>query len=264
MKQEIIGIKKYYYPTGTRIGSCTQSCELMDNGIRIGSVACRECFLHLGNGTEQERETNKDYIICKHIEYAIGEKKPPEEFVGKIRQIYKYRQFEAAARRLAFDLHKCQKYDGMPYVNTHTTNVVKIAKNFAYDHLEVDEYDDTFAAAWLHDAISDTDASYNDIKKATNERIADLSVNMCEDVFGKTRKERNSDAYYKRLNSHKLSVYLKLCDRIANVEYGIIRKSSMLKKYRDENEEFLSKLDWRKHKFQKLVNHLNTLFDENN
>jgi (p)ppGpp synthase/HD superfamily hydrolase len=96
-------------------------------------------------------------------------------------------------------------------------------------------------ACWGHDLIEDTRTSYNDIQNRLGVFVADI-VYAVSNEKGKTRKERANDKYYEGIRNTKGAVFVKLCDRIANVQYSKMTKSSMFKKYKEETPEFISRL----------------------
>jgi (p)ppGpp synthase/HD superfamily hydrolase len=96
-------------------------------------------------------------------------------------------------------------------------------------------------ACWGHDLIEDTRTSYNDIQNRLGVYVADI-VYAVSNEKGKTRKERANDKYYEGIRNTKGAVFVKLCDRIANVQYSKMTKSSMFKKYKEETPEFISRL----------------------
>ena len=99
-------------------------------------------------------------------------------------------------------------------------------------------------ACWAHDTIEDTRTSYNDVKSRLGVYVADI-VYAVSNEKGKTRKERANDKYYEGIRNTKGAVFVKLCDRIANVQYSKMTKSSMFAKYKEENPNFISKLGFK-------------------
>jgi (p)ppGpp synthase/HD superfamily hydrolase len=100
-------------------------------------------------------------------------------------------------------------------------------------------------ACYVHDAVEDARVTFNDIEAAVNTMAAQMSCNLCSDIWGTNRKRRNSPAYYDRINSHIVSVFAKLCDRMANMFHSKLVGSSMYKKYQNEMTEFLKSLDFK-------------------
>ncbi len=104
-------------------------------------------------------------------------------------------------------------------------------------------------AVYGHDLIEDTRVTYNDVLhrasmhegKYHGERIADI-IYVLTNEKGKTRKERANDKYYEGIRATPGAVFIKLCDRIANVKYGVMVAGSMVGKYEKENLSFLQSL----------------------
>ena len=96
-------------------------------------------------------------------------------------------------------------------------------------------------AVWAHDAIEDTRVSYNDVVNHLGKDAADI-VYAVTNEKGKNRAERANDKYYEGIVATPGAVFVKLCDRIANVQYGKMTGSSMYNKYKKENVNFVTKL----------------------
>lgn len=131
------------------------------------------------------------------------------------------------------------KYDDKPY-EIHLQMVSDVGLRFIHLIPERD-IENVFAAIWLHDTIEDCRKTYNDIKKQFGCHVADI-VYACTNEKGKTRGERANDKYYKGIRETEYAVFVKVCDRIANMEYSIQTKSRMAQMYADELPEFKGKL----------------------
>ena len=94
-----------------------------------------------------------------------------------------------------------------------------------------------YFAVWGHDLIEDTRVSYNDVKSSLGPEAADI-IYAVSNEKGKTRKERANAKYYEGIRNTPGAVFVKLCDRIANVQYGTMSKSRMVEMYRKENSNF--------------------------
>lgn len=130
-------------------------------------------------------------------------------------------------------------YDGKPY-SVHLSMVVINAVKFI-DCIPLGEQNNVLSACWLHDTIEDCRLTYNDIKKVANENVADI-VYAVTNEKGKNRKERANDIYYEGIRKTPWAKYVKLCDRLANVQYSFDTKSKMFEVYKKENEHFLTSL----------------------
>ena len=92
-------------------------------------------------------------------------------------------------------------------------------------------------ATWGHDLIEDTRVSYNDVKTHLGQEVADI-VYAVTNEKGKNRKERGGVKYYEGIRQTPGAVFVKLCDRIANVQYSKMTKSRMFEMYKKEHKDF--------------------------
>lgn len=127
-------------------------------------------------------------------------------------------------------------YDRHPYAY-HLEMVAVLADRFGYLLLP-QMRDLAVAGAWVHDVIEDARQSYNDVRKATNVDVADIAY-ACTNEKGRTRQERANARYYHGLRLNPVAHFVKICDRIANVEHSAFAtKGHMLNVYRHEAEDF--------------------------
>lgn len=135
------------------------------------------------------------------------------------------------ARRIAFELHKDQKYGHLPYAK-HLADVVANLYRFDYN-----VSDDLVDAGWLHDSIEDTGIKRGYISNQINERVAELVWRVSNEQ-GANRKEKHTLTYPK-IAADSDAITLKLADRTANFEHSLAaRNLSLLKMYIKEHEEF--------------------------
>ena len=92
-------------------------------------------------------------------------------------------------------------------------------------------------ATWGHDLIEDCRVSYNDVKNHLGQEAADIIYAVTNEK-GKNRSERANDKYYEGIRNTKGAVFVKLCDRIANVQYSKMTKSRMFEMYKKEHMNF--------------------------
>ena len=118
--------------------------------------------------------------------------------------------------------------------------VFEIAKKFIHS-IEKTEQENVLAACWVHDIIEDARETYNDVKKETNETIAELAYALTNEK-GRSRAERANEKYYQGIRETKNASFVKFCDRIANVTHSKNTRSRMFEKYKEENEEFIKKI----------------------
>lgn len=127
----------------------------------------------------------------------------------------------------------------LPY-EFHLRMVVNVAEDFI--HLPENRWSDLKLACWGHDLIEDTRVSYNDCRKVLGEYVADIIYAVTNEK-GKIRSERANGKYYQGIIDTPGAVFVKLCDRIANVQYSKMTKSRMFETYKKENAEFVSKIN---------------------
>ncbi len=96
-------------------------------------------------------------------------------------------------------------------------------------------------ATWGHDLVEDCRVSYNDCVKVLGREAADI-IYAVTNLRGKTREERANDEYYDLIRKTDGATFVKLCDRIGNVRFGTITKSTMFERYEKENPNFIDKV----------------------
>jgi (p)ppGpp synthase/HD superfamily hydrolase len=124
--------------------------------------------------------------------------------------------------------------------------------------------DACFRATWGHDLIEDCRVSYNDVKEQLGQEAADIIYAVTNEK-GKNRKERANDKYYEGIRNTPGAVFVKLCDRIANVQYSKMTKSRMFEMYKKENDDFIVRLGYvysNTHPYFEMFNYLINLFNE--
>lgn len=147
--------------------------------------------------------------------------------------------------------------DYLPY-EFHLRMTVSVCNRFLH-HLEPVAKDDVIIACYGHDLIEDARVTYNDVKNVLGYRAAELIYAMTNEK-GKNRKERANEKYYQGLREIKYGVFVKLCDRIANVEYSKMIGSGMFELYQKENENFMKELGYNQNSYYKdMFKHLETI-----
>lgn len=137
--------------------------------------------------------------------------------------------------------------------------IAQVCKDFA--HLAERQWSELEMACFGHDLIEDTRVSYNDVKEVLGEYIADI-VYAVSNEKGKNRKERANNKYYNSIVKTEGAVFVKLCDRITNVQYSKMTGSKMYEMYQKENKDFLDNLQLivEGYEYTPMVNYLNSLF----
>ena len=161
------------------------------------------------------------------------------------------------------------KYDDYLNYEFHLRMVAQAAKDFInlipdQNDGEHSFRDQIILAAWGHDLIEDTRTSYNDVKEILGFQPAEI-IYACTNEKGKNRKERANDAYYSGIRSTQGAVFVKLCDRIAYVQYSKMTQSRMFEMYKKENENFMDQLGCSGspgHEYFVMFNYLTNLFEK--
>lgn len=168
---------------------------------------------------------------------------------------------ETKAMIFAIEAHASTNhtYDNKPY-SIHLTMVANIARKYI-DCIPEQAQSDVLSACWLHDTIEDCRMTYNDIKQVAGETVANI-VYAVTNEKGKSRKERANDVYYDGIRKTMWAKYVKLCDRLANVQYSYENMSRMYGVYQKENDAFLQSLfpnESEMHHYRDIVNDLKML-----
>ena len=135
---------------------------------------------------------------------------------------------------------KINQFYGPHLYEYHLIMSVSIGEKFIH-LIPPKDRDNVIAGIWCHDIIEDTFATYSDLKKSTNEIIAEYTFALTNEK-GRNRKDRANDKYYKELKEYKHGSFIKLCDRIANVKYSKNINPEMFKMYKKEYKNFKEKL----------------------
>jgi (p)ppGpp synthase/HD superfamily hydrolase len=141
-----------------------------------------------------------------------------------------------------FEQHRStnHKYDDyLPY-EFHLNMVAKNAADFKSCANNRNPHE-IYLAAYGHDLIEDTRVTYTTVCDNLGQYAADIIYAVTNEK-GKTRKERANEKYYEGIRNQEDAVFIKLCDRLANLQYGLLqggyKGNSMFKKYQQENEHF--------------------------
>ncbi len=157
----------------------------------------------------------------------------------------------------------------LPY-EFHLRMVENVADKFMYimvaDNLRHPGNTDVIKirlASFGHDLIEDTRVTYNDVKEKLGEDVADIIYALTNEK-GKSRKERANNKYYEGIRNTPGAVFVKLCDRIANVQYSKMTGSRMFEMYKKENTHFtysLGFVEGVEHQLAPMYNYLIDLFE---
>jgi (p)ppGpp synthase/HD superfamily hydrolase len=131
------------------------------------------------------------------------------------------------------------KYDGYPYTY-HLDMVFKVAEKFIH-LVPQDKRNIVLSACCCHDTIEDCRVTYNDVKSELGEEIADI-VYALSNEKGKTRKDRANEKYYQGIRETEFATFVKMCDRIANIQYSYSVRSRMSDMYKKETPTFINSI----------------------
>jgi (p)ppGpp synthase/HD superfamily hydrolase len=167
---------------------------------------------------------------------------------------------------LAIEAHTGQRYGNanqLPFM-AHLWNVVGVGYDMGFADKHSKNFDSEITAAlWLHDIIEDTDINYTTLKKKTSHRVAEL-VYLVTDELGRNRVERKQKTLAK-IKDNEDGIAVKLCDRIANIEYTIATENTfgIWGMYAKEHSEFVRTLFNSEHsKCAKLWRRLDTIMQK--
>ena len=128
------------------------------------------------------------------------------------------------------------KYDGKHY-EYHTYMVYQYALKYIHLIPEKDRAD-VLAACFTHDLIEDCRETFNDVRKASNKKVALLTSALTTIVHGHTRRDRAPRSYYKRIKKEMYADFIKICDRLANVSNSASKGHTMITAYASEMGKF--------------------------
>jgi (p)ppGpp synthase/HD superfamily hydrolase len=140
--------------------------------------------------------------------------------------------FLSPYREKAAKLHSDRNllYADKPYVY-HLDMVAQYGIKYK-ELIPVDEFISVMIAIYGHDTIEDCAITYNDAVELFGHESADIIYDVTNEL-GKNRKERALKTYPK-ISNNPLAQFVKLCDRLANMQESLNTNSSMFKKYKQE------------------------------
>jgi len=111
-------------------------------------------------------------------------------------------------------------------------------------------------AIWCHDILTDTGVSREELRKVIGGEAEDIV--WCVSGFGNNRKERNKNEINKTKNNRK-AVFVKLCDRLANVKKSKHTNKNLFEMYKKEHTQF-KKILYIKGEYDLMWENLSDLF----
>lgn len=144
----------------------------------------------------------------------------------------------------------------LPY-EFHLRMVARVYEMFKYLLLpEENLFDSIETACWGHDLIEDCRVSYNDCVEHLGREVAEIIYAVTNNK-GRNREERADAKFYYEMRFVPGATFVKLCDRIANIQYSKMTGSRMYDMYREEKGEFIKRIGI---KYPDMLNYLINLF----
>lgn len=146
------------------------------------------------------------------------------------------------AEIFAKEAHKNAKslYDGKSY-STHLEKVLFFIHKYR-DFNQEAWFHTAEVLGWLHDIIEETHVTQTNISELFGPQIASTVHALTPDKHLSRRELLNSD-FYSNLHNFPHAVFVKICDRLANVEYcTYFPNPKKMKMYRTEQARFRKQL----------------------
>lgn len=159
-------------------------------------------------------------------------------------EIYKQYPFNIWLKE-ASKLHanENQMYGDFPY-SVHLLKTFEKIYKYGHEICKTD-YDviTLFVSGMFHDVLEDLRITYYDLQKILiNLTINDVCVHQIVEIIwalttpkGKSRKERLSREYYNKVSSTKFASFIKMADRLANMEMSKYFNPTKLHMYVNED-----------------------------
>lgn len=160
------------------------------------------------------------------------------------------------AQKFAFDNHGNKTYGNLPYAS-HLFLVVLFAQEYI-DLIPEEDREAVIIACWLHDVREDAGISYNKIKALFGEKAAEI-IYCVTNEDGRTREEKALKTYPKTAQN-RLSVFVKLADRLTNTFYSKLNGSGKFQTYKKEFDHFYEML-YLENEYEPMWNYLKELVE---
>lgn len=129
-----------------------------------------------------------------------------------------FKALQEKAIKVAMERHAGQLYGNDKPYTWHLRHVADNVKKWSPYLPFGTTVEQVVVAAWLHDAIEDTGMEREEIAAQFGTEVAELVWRVSNEP-GKNRKERHA-ATYSKIRGSDIAVFLKLMDRISNIEAG--------------------------------------------
>lgn len=142
------------------------------------------------------------------------------------------------AKEYSTKMHKGQyRNDGEEYI-VHPTRVAEYVKKFK----ESNELDTLIEAAYLHDTIEDTDATYYNIVHEFGPAVASIVLELTTDEDMKKELGKKRYLQIKLKNMSSWALVIKLCDRLDNITDMKNCSQEFIDRYKSETTEIINYL----------------------
>ena len=158
-----------------------------------------------------------------------------DEFLRSSPELRTFKKFAIKAHN-----SRLQRYGKYKPYGRHLMPVYEYGKKYIH-FVPKNNRINVLCACLGHDLIEDAGLTINDVKKKSNEVVANIIYALTNEK-GRNREERANYKYYKGIRDTEDASYVKICDRLANVNFSKNQKSSMLSKYEKEDSHFRSQL----------------------
>lgn len=158
----------------------------------------------------------------------------------------------------------------LPY-EFHLRMTIQAAKDFVACHPSGVHFQLFLDACAGHDLDEDARKNYNDYLHALMEcdfKWGKINATWISEIIfavsnerGRNREERANAHYYEKIRTIPGAKFVKMCDKIANVRYSVMTKSSKLDMHKKEHAHFLSEMQLES-VYQPMVDHLNELLNK--
>lgn len=181
-----------------------------------------------------------------------------QSFIALVKRYYPWIH---GMEKAAFQIHDGvnQKYDHVLPYGFHLKMTASYVSRYGY--LVAGTEADIlilYASAYLHDTMEDARMTYNDVVKFVKEfkgedfilpedvrqtvedQVPDIVYALTNEK-GRNRKERANGLYYQGIRETKFASFIKMCDRLANIQYTMmfVFANWMSDVYRREYPEFI-------------------------
>lgn len=145
-----------------------------------------------------------------------------------------------AIRKLAMDYHGDQKYAGQPYIvhldmvqlEAEENKSLLMNENDQKYNLPINFWEEINQLCYLHDSLEDTEITEYQLSQDTSSSVAKKAVALS------INHAKHIDDYFNQIGKDMVTSYVKLCDRLANVKFGLKNpgpiSDKLLNKYRNE------------------------------